>query len=696
MRPIARKVMLPFLVFALLLTACGNKGSGNTGSGGDTPSAGAYDVSPLAADSPFSYDEIDGFMGIAVDENGILYTGAGNPDNKIIDHSEKADWRPSRYATAYDLDGNILARYDLNPKMEEGFLAPYMAAGGGKLYYSAVYSMPLPDFYYITKSDVIYALDLTTGGIIEHILPVAFDALHKLAYFGGKLYMLAEHPDYEDFYILASFDIVSGDFEIIYENLDSFALTPDGNILIAGRDTAGGFFAEIDSDTWTMNNIKSIEVGTVSDMAADERGVFFTALPQGNGDHFRSFCLGYTFLDSDSSAIIVRPDRLFLGIYPALVYTRGLCWFVSHDNNFSQKTLERIKVSDYVREPLPIKMLSSFAGAHNDTFGGGFALDWKRASNEELALSMLSQDRTYDVFLATTHEIIAHNIKEKGAFYPLGDVPFVQEYMDACFPFIKDAATDDAGEIWMIPITVTVSFFLFLPENAAEAGLDIPGAKTPSDVLRFLTDAYNAGGSYYFYSTAFRDQLLYKYLREDGTFDTPQFRSSAEAFRETVNLKIPEGTAHESDSLYNTEFLFSHYISPFGSVNGVLYRFDTDAADKFDVIPILGTSGNPSAYTEFLCVNPYSDNLDAALEFISSVCQYRLGIKNSFYLTDMDTYSDSQLTRKLYALYESAVIDFSMPHEIYLDNFLYYLVGRMSLDEMIAESDRALNMYLGE
>ena len=694
MKTSAFKIVILLTTFLLLLSACDGSGTSDTPTG-PPPDSPAYDLSPLSVDDSYFVYDMEYPGPFAVDENGTLYAGSINRDNKTVEHPLKTDWQPEILFTAYNLNGEITAKYGIDIGISDLFSARPLATGGGKLYFSTT---TLRDGESVYTADVIYTLDLASHDAGEFALPITLSAVRKFEYYGNKIYILAEHPDYGSSPFLAILDIASGDFEIVYQNLDNFSLKPDGGVLIAATDRNICYFAELAQDTWQMNDPVYIDIGIISSMAADGQGVFFTTTSLGGKD-FRSFGLGYAFLNDGGGTMAVIPGNTMVSPDGgSIVYNRGLCWFIPIADDGSgiyRGTLERFRVSDYVNKPREIKMLRSFAGADDDHFGSGYLIDRTHVKNEEMALAMLSQDKTYDVFLVSAKEVFAHNIREKGSFYPLNGVPGVREYIDACFPFIQDAATDDEGNIWMLPVLVNANCIVVHPENAIKAGLDIRNAETPLDVMRFVSDAHKArSGRFYLRILEFKPSCLLKYLRETDTLDTPEFRAFAEELRELMKLgDLSIGTPGLPDIFSDTdmaEILFSHCTT---SLKHMLY---SDLYDVYDVMPVTGTSGSPSASCEFLVVNPYSDNLDTALEFISSVSQYLSTTENSFMFADPDTYTGSLFVQRLYALYEGSTIDFNIPYEVCDSIFADYLTGRTSLDAMVKEADRMIAMYLGE
>ena len=119
------------------------------------------------------------------------------------------------------------------------------------------------------------------------------------------------------------------------------------------------------------------------------------------------------------------------------------------------------------------------------------------------------------------------------------------------------------------------------------------------------------------------------------------------------------------------------------SVNGKIH-----AADIFE-------EKNP-AECVFLCVNPSSDNLSATLEYITSLCGYLSSKTDDFMLDAPEMYSDSVYISELFEIYRDSEIFFRIPDELLLDSVKQYMQGELSMDELIAESERKLSAYLNE
>ena len=93
-----------------------------------------------------------------------------------------------------------------------------------------------------------------------------------------------------------------------------------------------------------------------------------------------------------------------------------------------------------------------------------------------------------------------------------------------------------------------------------------------------------------------------------------------------------------------------------------------DVPKIMEGIPNLGT-------VTFFAVNPQSENLEATLAYISTLCRYLMTLENSFLLADTTTYIDMPFIQECYDLYATGEIYFAMEEVVYLEAFNDYLEG---------------------
>lgn len=98
----------------------------------------------------------------------------------------------------------------------------------------------------------------------------------------------------------------------------------------------------------------------------------------------------------------------------------------------------------------------------------------------------------------------------------------------------------------------------------------------------------------------------------------------------------------------------------------------------------------------FIAVNPASDNLDAALDYVSDMTRYIRTQSDTFMLSDRTMYSDVPCAQDMYDIFSDGVVGYSYPAELYDADFKRYLSGELTIDEYVAEADRKLSAYLNE
>ena len=99
----------------------------------------------------------------------------------------------------------------------------------------------------------------------------------------------------------------------------------------------------------------------------------------------------------------------------------------------------------------------------------------------------------------------------------------------------------------------------------------------------------------------------------------------------------------------------------------------------------------------FLSVNPSSEHLSDALDYIERLTSHQLTEPNTFIFKEGEgNYTDSGTVKQMIGLCENAQVYFSYPWELYYWDFIDYLDDKISLDEFITEADRKLKTYLNE
>lgn len=448
--------------------------------------------------------------------------------------------------------------------------------------------------------------------------------------------------------------------------------------------------------------------------AADENGTYFMTGIGGKkiyNDLGKIIGFGYTGENSFVFSSSVKPFSLNIGrtdsdsIFAELaentaayrIKVRG--GYAYYVNSFTEK-LERINCSAFDKQNEIIRFLSP-EYTFNKPFGIGYMTDYKELDNESFSLAVLSQDSGFDIFMVNSYDGFSSNIRDKGSFYPLNDVPNVSEYLDECFPFIKDAATDEDRNIWMLPISINIPLILFNENTCSEAGFDFHGELTIEELIAMCEKAYGSEykNGYDVWTYPLTQNLFVQYMAGHDNFDSPELRKFAEFAKEKINMsEFPPYLSVTNEAM-------NGLYSP-GGENAVLfsYLYDLDRVEwlsgfesfDFRAVPGITDNAKQTATCTFVAVNPASSNLSAALDYIADLAEYLGKRENSFMLSDKSMYTANKGIGSVYDIVSNAEIGFNISEEIYFEPYIRYHRGEITLDEFISEADRKLSAYRGE
>ncbi|MCH5273646.1 MAG: hypothetical protein J1E35_08225, partial [Lachnospiraceae bacterium] len=265
--------------------------------------------------------------------------------------------------------------------------------------------------------------------------------------------------------------------------------------------------------------------------------------------------------------------------------------------------------------------------------------------------------------------------------------PGVREYLDECFPYVREAATDKDGNIWMLPIEV-----------------EIPGLVGDEERLSQTAFKRNMTWQEYFAAqtalskaeqsltrtpyVALLRQFFQQYFLEYNSVDTKQFREILSLFSIHLNCLTGERSSESAAYLYeytlggDVEY-HAYYLTLMGDN---LRAYGT---------PKLSADGKNVGTCLFLAVNPHSDNLEATLDYISSWAVYMKNQeKKPLFFANRDVGED-EYEASLYELYKNSEIAFMMDSDV-LAGYADVLEDITKLEDYITETERKLKIYLNE
>jgi hypothetical protein len=73
-----------------------------------------------------------------------------------------------------------------------------------------------------------------------------------------------------------------------------------------------------------------------------------------------------------------------------------------------------------------------------------------------------------------------------------------------------------------------------------------------------------------------------------------------------------------------------------------------------------------------------------------------MSLKELMIFKDRNIYPQSSLMDDLYNIYSNGDIQFTMPKELFMDDFNEYLIGERKLQDVIDDSNRRLDIFINE
>lgn len=396
---------------------------------------------------------------------------------------------------------------------------------------------------------------------------------------------------------------------------------------------------------------------------------------------------------------LVLSDLSELGVeselYPGTVFwDNGLCCVNGRVAcRLFQGGIVQFPLDEVKKETETIRYLS--VGFEAETpYGCGYKIERTNFSENEankFAVKLLARDKDFDLCLVDTRDAFSYNLKENGIFYPLNDVFGVQEYLDACFPYVREAATGEDGTIWMLPIQVNIPGFVVNADNVEQYGFfNHMTFEEYFRVLAALTDEEQQLIDIPW--VAFLHDFFRQYFVRNKSADTMYFRDMMKQFSALVEI---HKKLYEQNTQVNTnkENIY-HYVVDAATYH---YVYITQFCENKVVYssPQITAGGKNTGTCLFLAVNPESDRLDATLRYLSDWITYTMkkSDKPLFFADRMvgeDAYEMS-----LYELYQNGEIAFTIDEVVY-EGYGNVFSDFSKLDAYIKETDRKLKIYLNE
>ena len=619
---------------------------------------------------------------VAVGDNGIVYTVQYDWDVK------------AQCISVYDTNGVLIEEKLLNATAGDAF---HLESGDGVLY------MLAPE---LNCYNVLYEIDTTTWQARRLYDFYDLTAFQEIVQIGEDIYVLARKSNPP----LKQYDQYSNAWSFSYNGVVILKLSFEGEVPVLEEvpiefpiemfemsDGVLGVYCYTEDNGHVVAEYKQGELQVkrqlTKAMYSNFKGCGEGFLYQKSTDRI---CYGTMEEDTESDVLVAS------GTFSGLWIKCKDGYFYYKDNN--KEEIHRVPIDSILKESKTLQFLSSAWIQENDVPSGcGYKMQRLTLDAEAFALKVLAQDTDFDLYLLSSREHTSYNLKENGAFYPLNEVEGVQEYLDACFPYVKETAMNEDGDIWMIPVALTIPGLVYNKDFCAKNGVDLTQMNL-AEFIDFTAESRKENVDYGSVSSLIlREALFGQYLAKYDTFDTTLLREYAVQMKDAevknwgISISGGQATINSFGTLQNqvADFyyectVYKTYMNSYLKVMG-----DTDVLGVMTMPKIEEGIPNMGTMT-FMMVNPKSENLEDTLRYISDYTKSMLKVQNSYILADKSTYADTPLAMAFYDLYANGGIVFEMDGEVYDNTFVEYLNGKIELEDMVTEMERRRKVYLGE
>ncbi len=660
-----------------------------------------------ASHEPFIYTEIEEVDCMTVDESGLLYTCVWKPQESTgpVLATEYVYRPDGQQISIYDLDGNCIDSQTL----EFGNGTCENMLFHGDILYCVVSHMGY-------NCPVLFAVDTTQWTVTEAMQLKGYSMVSYLEPVGDYFYILGRYRE--------AFDMEYSDAQAMsyrYNRISRINMTEQQPRLelmnvelpvamyATGRETlvmyryvdgTGYGFIEFDQQAGTLTEAvwKNNGVSLINFGGCDEGFLYI---------RHQLYSSGLYYGTPDGKEAQVYPEKVWLN--RPIAYQKGFAFFFNLEDN----QMYRICVADTIQDNPPLQFLQ-METAQDFPYDCGFQMEKNMVTEEELALKVLAQDRDFDLFLLSSGSYVGDSIRKNGVFYTLNEVEGVEEYLNACFPYLNELARNEEGDIWMVPVMLAVPGIIYNKEYCAVQGVDF----TSMDLEKFLIfteEAKEENPDYIDISDyVYRESLIRQYLCKYSTFDTDLFRKYAKIAKSVCKYdwffhgKIADSVCYDADIMPGMEDEYPlqtrgelpEFYYFYNVYSQALKSLQNNAGDMEEIgmlgVPKMEENMKNCGTLTFMAVNPQSENLEATLEYISAFSKYMLTKQDSFLLSDKSTYTDTPFTKDWYELCANGTVYFGMESEVFLSTFNEYLNDTIDLETAIAEMERRRKLYLEE
>ena len=315
-----------------------------------------------------------------------------------------------------------------------------------------------------------------------------------------------------------------------------------------------------------------------------------------------------------------------------------------------------------------------------DPFGCGYEIQHTELTQDKFALKVMALDKDFDLCYVNSYGSFGYSMKEYGVFYPLNDIPRIQEYLDACFPYVKEAATDVDGNIWMLPIAVDIPGVVV--KKDATDDVILKENMTYEEYCREYEALSEEEKKWAIAPDYYAEKFINHYILDRGTIDTEEFRNILQSMANSSGAQ-----QENTEAMYFRVWEERDYRA-YGTL-----QYGEDATIFAE--PKLTADSKNVGTCQFLAVNPYSDNLEETLQYITTLVAYMLEKEDAPLFFANREVADTNYERTLYELYENGAIVFSVDADVY-EAYEDVLNGSLTVEDFVTEAESGVKIFLNE
>ena len=213
-----------------------------------------------------------------------------------------------------------------------------------------------------------------------------------------------------------------------------------------------------------------------------------------------------------------------------LCYVNGIVACGTMDGRILQFPLENVKHENKTLRYITAKTEFS------EPFGCGYEMKRSVLDTDKFALKVMALDKDFDVCFVDSGDSFRDNVRENGVFYQLNEIEGIQEYLDACFPYVREAATDSDGNIWMLPVAVDIRGLLVSREATEEVLIE--HNMTYGEYCTAYEALSENEKKVVEQPASFAEKFIVQYILERGTIDTQEFRNVLQGMAKSNSVQI--------------------------------------------------------------------------------------------------------------------------------------------------------------